>query len=93
MSHLGNSDSLGDTFGVVPLAEWVEALRSSADKGDDMERNPASKLVQWYSLPPNDTVFDTAAFRRDLGTMSFSKIGGGDLRRIVRAWKWSGFLR
>ncbi|PSN72888.1 acetyl-CoA synthetase-like protein [Corynespora cassiicola Philippines] len=36
------------TMEIVPLAEWVSALRESVAGTDDVARNPAAKLVDFY---------------------------------------------
>ena len=92
VGYLTRPKNLGSTFRVVPLSEWVETLRSAADKGEDVKSNPALKLVSWFSLLHTGPVmFDTTALRKDTA-IRFQTVGEMDLDRMVEAWKESGFL-
>lgn len=50
---------------VVPLTEWVDALDASADHIEDLQVNPALKLLDFYrglasSIESSNPIFDTA---------------------------------
>ncbi|RYP00943.1 hypothetical protein DL764_006344 [Monosporascus ibericus] len=41
--------NLGKVFEMVSLEEWVDALRESASKTEDVDKNPAIKILDFYS--------------------------------------------
>ena len=60
-----------------------------------MEENPALKLIDYFSQldesEGRQTSFETSKLEADSG-MKFGKIGGEDVRRMVGAWRKSGYL-
>jgi len=91
---LAEPKNLGEGVDVIPFAQWVENLREATDSTDDMEGNPALKLVGYFTTEKEwkEVEFDTETLRRDSG-VEFGRVGGEEVGRMLKAWRRSGFLR
>jgi hypothetical protein len=80
----------------VSLDEWVEALRSSADRLQDIDINPALKLVDFFSelrrSADHPRLETTKALKKSMTMAQMGPVTQAWMHNWMKQWALPGFV-